>query len=106
MFQKLSISNAMNQFGRYLVGEPIQMRREPMLKVKPVAEGTGKSQPEVKEEPAGIVTVIKKEAATETSTIDLQEAVIWSEILGKPMCKRRNERMGVSYGYQGYPGGR
>jgi len=28
----------------------------------------------------------------DASQINLQEAIIWSEILGKPMCKRRKSR--------------
>lgn len=47
------------------------------------------------------------ETLAQKPSLDLQEAVVWSEILGDPVSrKRRKKRMGQLYGNQSYAGRR
>lgn len=68
--------------------------------VKPKMNYQVKMEPEPVEKPAAAATVSVTFADAKVKTpepefvtqVDLQQAVIWSEILGKPMCKRRERR--------------
>ncbi len=103
MLNKTLIRDTLNEMGRYFVGAPEQNRlsafkRAPeqihvsIPKGKPFVDDLNKTQPEQTEEPAAPIVIIKQEAAPNISAINLQDAIIWSEILGKPMCKRRHGR--------------
>ena len=52
-------------------------------------------QPELKAEVSSVTIPIIQETASHSDVltqVDLQQAIIWSEILGKPVCKRRVRR--------------
>ncbi len=67
---------------------------------KPKMNYQVKVEPKPVEEPSVVDTVVVTVAEAKTKTpesdkitqADLQQAIIWSEILGKPMCKRRERR--------------
>ncbi len=102
MLSKIFNIETLNQVGRYLVGETEQSRMSAWQKTpqqiqvsipkgKPFVDETNKIPPDKKVETEPVV-MIKQETDSEKSAFSLQEAIIWSEILGKPMCKRRTDR--------------
>jgi hypothetical protein len=53
---------------------------------------TNKIPPDHIVEAAAPIEPVRQEDYSENSGISLQEAIIWAEILGRPMCKRRKDR--------------
>ncbi len=103
MLYKTLIKETLNQMGKYFteVSEqsrmPVFQRAPEKLHVtipkgKPFVDETNKIPRNKAEEASEPIVITKKEEALDTSAIRLQEALIWSEILGKPMCKRRRDR--------------
>lgn len=102
MLNKIINMNSMKQMGRYLLGELEQSRMPDFRKTQPIQVSFPKGKPFVDETnkippkkavetPAPIVSV-RQEASSEGAGFSLQQAILWSEILGKPMCKRRRNR--------------
>ncbi len=101
MLNKLFNIEPLSQVGRFLVGGSEQSRmsvgqqapiRVSVPKGKPFIDDTNKIPPENIVETAAPIVRVRQETMQENSGISLQDAIIWSEILGKPMCKRRKDR--------------
>lgn len=51
--------------------------------------------------------ILASDSERDVSSMNLQKAIVWAEILGEPVSrKRRKKRMGQLYGDQGYAGRR
>lgn len=103
MSKKISLTKTLNQLGRYLMEEAEQSRMSAWQKApqqirvsapkgKPFVDETNKVPSEHSVEATPSVGMTKEDATPESSGISLQDAIVWSEILGKPMCKRRVNR--------------
>ncbi len=103
MMKKILNIETLNQVGRYFLGEMEQSRTSAFPKTpqqiqvsipkgKPFVDETNKVPPGNTVETVAPIVQVRQEVSSDNSGISLQEAIIWSEILGKPMCKRRKDR--------------
>ena len=103
MLKKIFNMETLNQVGKYFLGEMEQSKiftsqkatqqiRVSFPKGKPFVDETNKTPPDHTVETAAPIEPVGQKASSESSVFSLQEAIIWSEILGRPMCKRRNDR--------------
>jgi hypothetical protein len=103
MLKKIFSMETLNQVGKYFLGEMEQNKlsviqkapqqiRVSFPKGKPFVDETNKTPPDHTVEKAAPIEPVGQGDSSESSGFSLQEAIIWSEILGRPMCKRRNDR--------------